>query len=68
MLPHRTKEWKTKWEQWLNNLKIDTVTRLDHHEHNPPKDWLYRRAWQLNIRVALLKDKQTDQLIAIRLN
>ena len=68
MLAHRNKEWKTKWELWLKNLKIDAVTRLDHHPENPTKDWLYRQTCRLNMRVVLLTDKQTDQLIAIRIN
>jgi hypothetical protein len=68
MLPHRTSEWKTKWQQWLLNLKKDTVVRLDPAEENPTKDWFWREAYRLNIRVVVLTDKQTDQLIMIRLN
>ena len=68
MLPHRTSEWKTKWQQWLLNLKKDTVVRLDPAERNPTKDWFWREAYRLNIRVVVLTDKQTDQLIMIRLN
>ena len=68
MLAHRTKEWKTKWEQFLKDLKVDVVTRLDHDTHNPTKDWLWRNAFRLNIRVVVLTDKQTSQLIVIRLN
>lgn len=68
MLAHRTKEWKTKWEQFLKDLKVDAVVRLNHHPHNPTKDWLWRNAYRLNIRAVVLTDKQDGQLIVIRLN